>query len=255
MSSTTRLLVLGIVRMFQPVHGYDVRRELMSWHVDEWASVAPGSIYNALKTLTRERMLEIVDTAQVAGRPERTTYRLTARGEQEFNELLRDTWWTVRMPFDPLAAAIALIGFTPREEAIAALEARIAQVQGQIAHREYAISAIDDREIPAHVRELMRLLNARISAEIAWAQALIPRLRSGEYRMAEDPPWVPWFARAGEPGNPGKAPSREAQSRRPPLASGSRRTPGSAPKPKSPRRAPRSSPAGARSKRGTRSKP
>ena len=27
--SSTRLLVLGAVRIFQPVHGYDVRRELL----------------------------------------------------------------------------------------------------------------------------------------------------------------------------------------------------------------------------------
>jgi len=50
MSTTTRLLVLGVVRLFQPVHGYEVRRELITWHASEWASVKPGSIYNALKT-------------------------------------------------------------------------------------------------------------------------------------------------------------------------------------------------------------
>ena len=62
MSSTTRLLVLGVVRLFQPVHGYEVRRELLSWRAQEWASVKPGSIYNALKTLTREGYLEVVGT-------------------------------------------------------------------------------------------------------------------------------------------------------------------------------------------------
>ncbi len=116
MSATTRMLVLGAVRIFQPVHGYDVRRELVSWHAEEWAQVAPGSIYNALKTLTRDGFLEIVGTDQVGGRPERTTYRLTTRGEQELTELLRDTWWTVRMPLDPLAAGVALILFMPRDE-------------------------------------------------------------------------------------------------------------------------------------------
>jgi len=188
MSATTRMLVLGVVRIFQPVHGYDVRRELVSWHAEDWAQVAPGSIYNALKTLTRDGFLEIVGTDQVGGRPERTTYRITARGEQELTELLRDTWWTVRMPLDPLAAGVALILFMPRDEAISALEARIAQVQGQLAHMEHAIRAIDDIETPAYVRELMRLLGARVGAEIEWARALIPRLHAGEYRLAGDPP-------------------------------------------------------------------
>ena len=196
MSMSTRLLVLGVVRLFQPVHGYDVRRELASWHAEEWASVAPGSIYNALKTLTRDGLIEVVGTGQVGGRPERTTYRLTARGEQELSELLRDTWWSVRIPIDPLAAGVALISFMHREEAIAALEARIAKIQGELAHMEHAIQAIDDVETPAHVRELMRLIGARLGAEIGWAKAVIPRLRAGEYRLAGDAPWRPRSSKA-----------------------------------------------------------
>ena len=58
--SANRLLILGAVRIFQPVHGYFVRRELMSWHADAWANLNPGSIYNALRTLTREGFLEEV---------------------------------------------------------------------------------------------------------------------------------------------------------------------------------------------------
>ena len=68
--SSTRLLVLGAVRIFQPVHGYDVRRELLSWRVDKWANVAAGSIYNALKTLTKDKFLKVVGTGQIGGRPD-----------------------------------------------------------------------------------------------------------------------------------------------------------------------------------------
>ena len=61
--------MLGVVRIFQPVHGYDVRRELMTWHAEEWANVAPGSIYNALKSLARDGLLEVVGTKQSAAGP------------------------------------------------------------------------------------------------------------------------------------------------------------------------------------------
>ncbi|HEV7555809.1 MAG TPA: PadR family transcriptional regulator [Kofleriaceae bacterium] len=202
MASSTRLLVLGVVRIFQPVHGYDVRRELMTWHAEEWASVAPGSIYSALKSLTKEGLIEIVGTGHVGNRPERTSYRLTSRGDQEFRELLRDCWWTVRMPLDPMVAAVSLVGFISREEAISALEARIAHIQGAITHAEYAINAIDDVETPAHVREMLRLINARMGAEIEWGRAFIGRLKNGEYRLLGDPPWK-------DPAtHPGKQPKR-----------------------------------------------
>ena len=107
--SSTRLLVLGAVRIFQPVHGYDVRRELLSWRVDQWANVAPGSIYNALKTLTKEKFLKVAGTGQIGGRPERTQYSLTADGEKEYQALLRATWWKVAPPLDELMPALCFM--------------------------------------------------------------------------------------------------------------------------------------------------
>jgi DNA-binding PadR family transcriptional regulator len=88
--SSIRILVLGVVRVFQPVHGYDVRRELLSWHAEEWAHVQTGSIYNALKSLTRDGLLAVEGTGQVGGRPERTSYRLTAEGEEALVGMVRD---------------------------------------------------------------------------------------------------------------------------------------------------------------------
>jgi DNA-binding PadR family transcriptional regulator len=214
MSSTTRLLVLGVVKLFQPVHGYEVRRELLSWRAQEWASVQPGSIYNALKTLTRDGLLEVASTDQVGGRPERTTYRLTRAGEEEFHTLLREEWWTVRPPVDPLMAAMSFLTEMPRAEAIAALEHRIAQIHGMGRHLEFAIEAHDGKESPYHVREMMRLMNARITAEIAWSQQFLGRLRNHEYSTADDPPWLPASKAAaagpsaGPTGRPDAAPAR-----------------------------------------------
>ena len=206
MSSTTRLLVLGVVRLFQPVHGYDVRRELVSWQAEEWANVAPGSIYNALKSMTRDGLLEVVGTRQVGSRPERTSYKLTARGEQEFAELLRETLWTVRTPLDPLLAAISMVSFVDRSELTQALDARIAHIQGQLKHAEYVIAAIDDVETPAHVREMIRLTNARLAAEVPWARAFKARLAEGEYTTRSDPPWRPGAKKkpAAKPAKPRK---------------------------------------------------
>src|ERR1700759_1617376 len=96
--SSTRLLVLGVVRIFQPAHGYLVRRELMSWRVDQWAALHPGSVYNMLRTLTRDGMLEEAEPAD--GKPHRTSYRLTADGETEFLTLVREALWQVD-PYDP----------------------------------------------------------------------------------------------------------------------------------------------------------
>ncbi|HVE97386.1 MAG TPA: PadR family transcriptional regulator [Pseudonocardiaceae bacterium] len=46
--------------------------------------VNPGSIYHALKTLTRDGFLRVAQTGRRGARPERTAYELTTDGETEF---------------------------------------------------------------------------------------------------------------------------------------------------------------------------
>lgn len=191
MSSQTRLLVLGVVRIFQPVHGYEVRRELISWHAAEWANVAPGSIYSALKTLTKEGLVEIVGTDRGGSRPDRTMYRLTAQGEHRMMELLRDTLWQVAPLVDPLVAAVSLIHFLDRSELITALEGRAAKIEGMAKHAALAIDQIDDVETPAHVRPMMQLINARLRSELAWSEKFRAELKRGLYRTKGDPGWAP----------------------------------------------------------------
>jgi DNA-binding PadR family transcriptional regulator len=186
MSTNTRLLVLGVVRIFQPVHGYDVRRELLSWQANEWANVAPGSIYNALKSMARDGLLEVVGTNTVGGRPERTTYKLTADGEHEFQNLLRRGIWTVEEPLDPLLPPLSFMWAMTRPELVAALRNRIAVIQGRLKGIAFAIEQHDDPYSRDQVREMMRLSSARAAAEIPWAEALIAKLERGEYTFYDE---------------------------------------------------------------------
>jgi DNA-binding PadR family transcriptional regulator len=179
--SSTRLLVLGVVRIFQPVHGYDVRRELLSWRADQWANVAPGSVYNALKSMARDGLLQVVGTNQIGGRPERTSYRLTPEGENEFHDLLRGTLWKVLPPIDPLMPGLCFFPVMRGEELVAALKHRVKQIQGQLEQMEYSVSELPNAATPGHVKELYRLVAARAAAEIPWAEELIKRVERGEY--------------------------------------------------------------------------
>src|SRR5688572_6675730 len=122
--STTRLMILGLVRWMQPVHGYDVKRELESWQVDQWANIAPGSIYHALRTMAAEGLLAEVATEQVGGRPARTTYETTLKGDAEFEELLHRYWWEYQPAIDPFQAGFGFLPALPPGEAAAALRNR-----------------------------------------------------------------------------------------------------------------------------------
>lgn len=196
--NATRLLVLGVIRIMQPVHGYDVRRELLSWRVQDWANVQPGSIYGAMRTLEKDGCIAVHARESERSRPERTKYVLTGEGEKEFFLLLRESWWTVTTVAQPLVPALSLMCFLPREELLSALQARIGQLRGHLASLTFKRDAIQDGAtgaeggIPEHVREVMDFLSASTRAELDWARTFQRRLRNGAYTLSGE-----WDA--GEP--------------------------------------------------------
>ena len=178
--STTRLMILGLVKWMQPVHGYDVRRELESWQAQDWANIAPGSIYHALRKLAEDGMLEEVATEQVGTRPARTTYRITGRGEREFEELLRRYWWDLSPVSDPFMAAFAFLPALPPREAAAALRNRARLLRAAAEQLGFALTTdIMQRTKPVHVAWMFELTIARIEAEIDWCGRIAERIESG----------------------------------------------------------------------------
>lgn len=187
--SATRLLVLGIVRGYGRAHGYLVGSDLVSWGADEWANVKWGSIYHALKVLTRDGYLR--DFYELPGR---TEYELTERGEDEFMKLLRDAVRTPQPRADFLGAALAMLPSLPRDEAIRLLRERLAILE---ATRDKAAAQLESWTNPPHVSELFGLWTNDAEAGVAWTRGIIERLEAGAYPMAGEP---------DSPGRPGSWP-------------------------------------------------
>jgi DNA-binding PadR family transcriptional regulator len=190
--SSTRLLVLGCVRIFQPVHGYFLRRELLSWEVDQWAHVHPGSIYHALKSLTKAGLLEEVPTPASGSRPARTAYRLTDEGEREFLTLLRVGLLSVDDPTLFLTA----INMTPaisRDEVLDTVTTRVGLLEAAIDYAEaQVVQIVAAPDTPDSASEVARVLAARLRGEVEWARGYLDRVRGGAYSFVGEPPaWTP----------------------------------------------------------------
>jgi DNA-binding PadR family transcriptional regulator len=177
--SATRLLVLGVVRGYGRAHGYLVGNDLMSWGAGEWANVKWGSIYHALKQLTKEGCL--VDELLPPGR---TDYELTEKGEEEFQRLLRDSIRRPESRPDMLGAGLALLPSLDREQAIALLEERLAALE---AKRDESRRQVETWERPPHVKELFGLWLHSATSGAEWTKGLIERLKDGAYPMAGEP--------------------------------------------------------------------
>ena len=205
--STTRMMILGLVRWLQPVHGYDVRRELVSWNADEWANIQPGSIYHALKRLTAEGLLVEVATERVGARPARTTYRVTPRGELEFDELLHRYWWEYAAPVDPFLSAYSFLPALTRAEAVLALRHRARTLRTQAQRYQDLVSMRSSwmAQKPQHVGWMFELGLVRAQAEAQWCDQIAARVEAGEgVNAGEDEAAMrrQWRAALGADGDP-----------------------------------------------------
>lgn len=182
--SVVRLFVLGIIRMRGQTHGYAMRRELRSWRVDTWTSVKPGSIYHALKQLTKEGKLRAAGTEESTEVPGRTLYEMTQDGEAEFRQLLDAALSSIQL--EELGAGAAFMQTLPRQHVVNLLRGQHRRATEIHDNLEKMIPMFPHREEPPHTRDLLALWSGGIAATASWTEKLIQRLEAGEYVMADD---------------------------------------------------------------------
>ena len=179
--SATRLLVLGALRFMQPTYGYEVRRELESWHAEEWANIAYGSIYFALNKMAAEGLVAVKETDQSGKRPARTTYEMTERGETEFQRLLREYWWEFKPAISPFRIAVAFMDELSPDELLGALRHRMGIIKAGVGGMQEGIDMMPlTPDKPRHVAEIFRLLQSGFEAELRWIEQVIEKIERGD---------------------------------------------------------------------------
>ncbi|GAB3252888.1 hypothetical protein GCM10027456_27770 [Kineosporia babensis] len=178
------------MRTFQPTHGYFVRRELASWQVAEWAHLNPGSIYNALRTLTKEGLL-VEEPDPSAGAKKKMVYRLTVDGDAEFLRLVREAVWQLHPhEQDWISAGLSFWWVLSREEVVAALSARINLLDARMASIGYTARELIPSAPgkPEHVVEMFHFQDALLRAEKQWVADVLERIKAGSYGFAGEAP-------------------------------------------------------------------
>jgi DNA-binding PadR family transcriptional regulator len=196
-ATATRLLLLGAVAIFEPVNGYQIRRELVSWQVDRWAHLNPGSIYGGLTTLTRQGHLvrhELVD-----GGREVSVYELTDSGRAELQRLVVTALETVELydRSDFMAAFSMLPSVLPSDRARQSLVRRRAALERTVA--EFAEVKMRTETVPPHVRRGALLWYDVTVAELDWLREVIEELATGRFAIASGSEFG-WTPPDGDPG-------------------------------------------------------
>jgi DNA-binding PadR family transcriptional regulator len=139
---------------------------------------AAAQPYRAIDRLARDELIEPAETTREGNRPERTVYRITDEGRQEFYSRIGQLISAPALDSPSFAVALSFAGYFPDTAILHALTARVPQLEGEIA----GLSAVSQLA-EAHVQRVALLeqeyLHAIRAAELTWTKSVIEDLRSG----------------------------------------------------------------------------
>lgn len=180
----TRVVLLGTLRN-GPMHGYAIKQTLHERHSDFWADVKPGSIYAGLKRLVAEDLIEEAGTSRSGNRPMRTTYRITQRGRDELQRLLRSFWTPPMRVARPIDVALQFYTELAADDIESLLRERLQALENQIViFRPEFRPAFDNAGLQARVDDLHEHELRLLEAERSWCEYVLERLRTGAYGRA-----------------------------------------------------------------------
>jgi DNA-binding PadR family transcriptional regulator len=175
------LVILGFLRE-REYHGYELKKEIQR-RMGVWTDIKFGSIYHALRKLVERGSVARVGEEKQSGRPDRTIYRITEQGREEFQDrlqMLLNRFQRVYLDFD---IGLYFGGNLPPHELEAVLDKRID-------HLTEIVAALESyRELPFEENgqspEVSRLIIDHgifhIDTEIRWLQYVKERLQQGAF--------------------------------------------------------------------------
>src|SRR5262249_24791226 len=129
-----------------------------------------------------------VDTTRDGARPERTVYRITAAGQAELVDWVRELVSAPEPEHPRFKAGLSVIAVLAPDEAAALLNRRLAALERTVATRRQVLTDAV-REVPRLFLVEDEYELALLEAEVAWVRALVEQLEPGSF-----PDMVGWRA-------------------------------------------------------------
>lgn len=173
------------------MHPYEIRRKVRHRGKDEFVDLRPGSLYRTIERLERAGLVEPVETSREGRFPERTVYRLTARGREELQDWMRELLSKPVNEYPPVVQALSVLPLLEADDARVQLEARMLRLESEIAGMETAMRRLHGVLPRVFQIEGEYALTLR-RAELDWVRALVEDLRTGRLAWSQEQLRAEW---------------------------------------------------------------
>src|SRR5665213_61976 len=122
-------LAILVLLYERPMHPYEMATTMRERHKESSIKLNYGSLYTVIEQLLREHFISVREVLKEGKRPEKTVYELTATGEVELVDWMRELVSSPVKEYPMFEAALSLLPVLPPEEVISLLEIRLGLLQ------------------------------------------------------------------------------------------------------------------------------
>ncbi|RSM38726.1 PadR family transcriptional regulator [Amycolatopsis balhimycina DSM 5908] len=183
------LAVLSVV-LERPMHPYEMAAVLKERGKDTDMPIKWGSLYTVVANLEKYGFVEAIESVKDGGRPERTVYRITQAGREEFEDWVRELVGTVDPEPPRFRSGLSMMGILGPDQTISLLRQRA----GQLDERAETQRALLDQLRPLMPRMFLIEVEydiAMTEAEARWVCGFLGELTSGAMPGVEA--WRRWY--------------------------------------------------------------
>jgi DNA-binding PadR family transcriptional regulator len=182
------LAVLSVV-VQRPMHPYEMASVLRARRKDLDMGIKWGSLYTVVRNLEKHGLLAAGENTRQGGRPERTVYRITDAGREEFEDWVRELLSTPERERSRFEAALSVVSILRPDEVTSLLRRRLDLLEREITTRRDTLRE-DGKEIPRLFLIENEYELAVRDAEASWIRSLLDELTTGSFPgLAE---WDAW---------------------------------------------------------------
>lgn len=171
------LAVLSVV-LERPMHPYEMAAVLKHRGKEADMPIKWGSLYTVVANLEKHGFLEAVESVKDGGRPERTVYRISEAGREEFEDWVRELVGTVEREPPRFQAGLSMIGVLGPDQSISLLRQRIEQLEDHIEAQRAMLEQLRPMMPRLFLVEVEYDL-AMTRAEVDWTRAFLADLTGG----------------------------------------------------------------------------
>jgi DNA-binding PadR family transcriptional regulator len=161
------------------MHPYEIATTLRERAKHKSIRLNYGSLYSVVEALTRDGLIEPLETVREGRRPERTVYRITEAGRAELADWLTELLRTPVKEYPQYEAGLSLLPGLPPEEAVALLEERCARLEAELAEQRATLAEVLAQGLPRLFLVELEYAIALRDAELAYTRSLAEEIAAG----------------------------------------------------------------------------